>query len=147
MAKDTLGKSDPYVVLRLGNQSKMTSVKSNTLDPVFGEDFAFVVEKIKQQVLDIQVFDKNMLTKQTLGTVSISAQDIAEAGINGLSQDYALRNVPTGKIHLSLRMIVGEVEVKVGEVEQGPIDGELRVTVLRGENLEAKDTNGFWIRL
>ncbi|KAJ4805682.1 Calcium-dependent lipid-binding (CaLB domain) family protein [Rhynchospora pubera] len=57
---DLLGKSDPYVKLKLSGErlrSKRTSIKMCNLNPEWNENFKFVVKDPKTQVLELHVFD------------------------------------------------------------------------------------------
>jgi Ca2+-dependent lipid-binding protein len=57
---DLLGKSDPYVKLRLSGErlpSKKTSVKMSNLNPEWNEHFRLVVKDPETQVLELQMFD------------------------------------------------------------------------------------------
>lgn len=58
--KDLLGKSDPYVKLKLTEEklpSKKTAVKHNNLNPEWNEEFRLVVKDPNSQALEILVFD------------------------------------------------------------------------------------------
>lgn len=57
---DLLGKSDPYVKMRLSGErlpSKKTSVKMSNLNPEWNEQFKFVVKDPNTQVLELHMFD------------------------------------------------------------------------------------------
>jgi len=58
--KDLLGKSDPYVKLKMSDNklpSKKTTVKRSNLNPEWNEDFKFVVTDPETQALEVNVFD------------------------------------------------------------------------------------------
>ncbi|ONM61284.1 Synaptotagmin-2 [Zea mays] len=58
--KDLLGKSDPYVKLKMSDDklpSKKTTVKRSNLNPEWNEDFKFVVTDPENQALEVDVFD------------------------------------------------------------------------------------------
>lgn len=58
--KDLMGKSDPYVKLKLTDDklpSKKTHVKHNNLNPEWNEEFKIVVKDPESQALEINVFD------------------------------------------------------------------------------------------
>ncbi|XP_020586414.1 synaptotagmin-2 [Phalaenopsis equestris] len=58
--KDLLGKSDPYVKLKLTEEklpSKKTKVKHNNLNPEWNEEFRLVVKDPNSQALELLVFD------------------------------------------------------------------------------------------
>ncbi|KAG2608062.1 synaptotagmin-3-like isoform X1 [Panicum virgatum] len=57
---DLLGKSDPYVKMRLSGErlpSKKTSVKMSNLNPEWNEHFRFIVKDPDTQVLELHMFD------------------------------------------------------------------------------------------
>lgn len=57
---DILGKSDPYVKLKLTGdklQSRKTTVKMNNLNPEWNEAFNFVVKDPGSQVLELYAYD------------------------------------------------------------------------------------------
>jgi|EP01046_Picozoa_sp_COSAG06_P003131 hypothetical protein len=62
LAADTNGKSDPYVKLTMGDQSKQTKVQSKTLDPVFSESFTFDIQADADSwLLTLEVYDKDKM--------------------------------------------------------------------------------------
>eukprot|EP00262_Sarcandra_glabra_P006224 TRINITY_DN1834_c0_g1_i1.p1 TRINITY_DN1834_c0_g1~~TRINITY_DN1834_c0_g1_i1.p1 ORF type:complete len:487 (-),score=102.01 TRINITY_DN1834_c0_g1_i1:223-1683(-) len=64
--KDLLGKSDPYVKLRLTEDklpSKKTTVKHSNLNPEWNEQFNIVVKDTESQALEINVYDWEQVGK------------------------------------------------------------------------------------
>lgn len=64
--KDLLGKSDPFVKVKLTGEklpSKKTRVKSNNLNPEWNEEFKIVVKDPESQALEISVFDHEQVGK------------------------------------------------------------------------------------
>ncbi|RCV32002.1 hypothetical protein SETIT_6G223000v2 [Setaria italica] len=64
--KDLLGKSDPYVKLKMSDDklpSKKTTVKRSNLNPEWNEDFKFVVTDPETQALEFNVFDWEQVGK------------------------------------------------------------------------------------
>lgn len=58
--KDLLGKSDPYVKLKLTEEklsTKKTTVKHSNLNPEWNEEFSFVVKDPNTQALEMIVYD------------------------------------------------------------------------------------------
>lgn len=58
--KDLLGKSDPYVKLKLSDDnlpSKKTTVKRSNLNPEWNEEFKLVVKEPESQALELSVYD------------------------------------------------------------------------------------------
>lgn len=64
--KDLLGKSDPYVKLKLTEEklpSKKTEVKRSNLNPEWNEDFKLVVKDPESQALELTVYDWEQVGK------------------------------------------------------------------------------------
>lgn len=58
--KDIMGKSDPFVKLKLTEEklpSKKTTVKHNNLNPEWNEEFKIVVKDPESQALELAVYD------------------------------------------------------------------------------------------
>jgi Ca2+-dependent lipid-binding protein len=58
--KDFMGKSDPYVKLKLTEDampSKKTSVKRSNLNPEWNEEFRLIVNDPESQALELIVYD------------------------------------------------------------------------------------------
>ena len=53
------GQSDPYVVLAIGAKKFRSQTVKKTVNPVFGESWESVVEIVKSQSLDIEVWDQD----------------------------------------------------------------------------------------
>lgn len=56
-AHDLNGKNDPYVKLRLGQQTAVTRVQLGTNSPVWNEHFVFGVSSVEAQQLHLMVYD------------------------------------------------------------------------------------------
>ncbi|EEF28983.1 protein C2-DOMAIN ABA-RELATED 11 [Ricinus communis] len=71
--------SDPYVVVKLGNQTLKTKVINSCLNPVWNEELSFsLTEPIG--VLSLEVFDKDRFkADDKMGHAHISLQPIASA--------------------------------------------------------------------
>lgn len=55
---DSSGTSDPYCILRMGEQEVLTKPQRNTLNPIWEETFTFPI-KAASDVLEIIVMDKD----------------------------------------------------------------------------------------
>ncbi|WOL19190.1 protein C2-DOMAIN ABA-RELATED 11 [Canna indica] len=53
--------SDPYVVVKLGNQAAKTKVVKSCLNPVWNDEFSFNIKE-RFGVLELEVFDRNRFT-------------------------------------------------------------------------------------
>lgn len=72
--KDVFSKSDPYVTVGLGKEllpPKKTTVKMDTLDPVWHEDFKLTVKDPDTQILELHLYDWEKVR------ISISSDTIA----------------------------------------------------------------------
>eukprot|EP00127_Corallochytrium_limacisporum_P002804 Clim_evm17s141 gene=Clim_evmTU17s141 len=70
--------SDPYVTVHVGRTRRIkTSVKSNTLTPVWNERFSFPVLAESSELL-VQVKDKDLVGMQLLGSVAIPAYRLVQ---------------------------------------------------------------------
>ncbi|KAK9133986.1 hypothetical protein Scep_013514 [Stephania cephalantha] len=71
--------SDPYVVLKLDNQVVKTKVISNSLNPVWNEEFTFSITE-PVGVLNLEVFDKDRFkADDEMGYARIGLQQIVSA--------------------------------------------------------------------
>jgi Ca2+-dependent lipid-binding protein len=83
---DGLGKSDPYVTFYLekdkllfdkGFGKQTSSKKRNTLNPVYGETFAFSqVDSMKNMVLYIKILDDDTGLDDRLGKATVQLEDL-----------------------------------------------------------------------
>ncbi|KAJ8620123.1 hypothetical protein MRB53_028652 [Persea americana] len=71
--------NDPYVVLKLGNQTAKTKVINSCLNPVWNEEFTFFVME-PPGVLNLEVFDKDRFkADDKMGRAHLNIQAIASA--------------------------------------------------------------------
>jgi hypothetical protein len=75
---DTLGKSDPDAVLQLiGSQSTFkTAAKSNTLTPVWNEQFRFSVYNTSRQALSILLRDQDVALDEDMARLELALAQI-----------------------------------------------------------------------
>lgn len=72
--KDLLGKSDPYVKLKLADDnlpSKKTTVKRSNLNPEWNEEFKLVVKDPESQALELSVYDWEQVCLCTISLWSV----------------------------------------------------------------------------
>ncbi|XP_078173264.1 synaptotagmin-1-like isoform X2 [Carex rostrata] len=78
--KDLLGKSDPFVKLKMADDklpSKKTQVKKNNLNPEWNEEFKITVTDPKTQVLEVNVYDWEQVGKnERMGTNMVPLKDL-----------------------------------------------------------------------
>uniref|UniRef100_A0A0E0MK10 C2 domain-containing protein n=1 Tax=Oryza punctata TaxID=4537 RepID=A0A0E0MK10_ORYPU len=89
--KDFLGKSDPYVKLKLTEEklpSKKTSVKRSNLNPEWNEDFKLVVKDPESQALELTVYDWEQVGKHDkIGMNVIPLKDLIPDEAKSLTLD------------------------------------------------------------
>ncbi|CDP04538.1 unnamed protein product [Coffea canephora] len=71
--------SDPYVLLKLGNQTAKTKVINSCLNPVWNEEFSFTFSE-PVGVLKLEVFDKDRFkSDDKMGHAELSLQPLVAA--------------------------------------------------------------------
>ncbi|KAJ4805622.1 Calcium-dependent lipid-binding (CaLB domain) family protein [Rhynchospora pubera] len=94
--KDFMGKSDPYVKLKLtedGMPSKKTTVKRNNLNPEWNEDFKLIVKDPESQALELIVYDWEQVGKHDkIGMNVIPLKDLTPEETKSLTLDL-LKNM------------------------------------------------------
>ncbi|KAH0793633.1 C2 domain containing protein [Histomonas meleagridis] len=100
-AADANGKSDPYVIVKLGNEQRKTKPIQNTLSPVWNEEMHFVPVTPDQEI-SFQVMDEDILKDDKLGRVVVKLSDLKVGQI--LEKDYKLEDVKTGMMTIVLHL-------------------------------------------
>ncbi|KAM1033683.1 hypothetical protein ACFX13_037963 [Malus domestica] len=111
--------SDPYVVVKLGNQEAKTKVINSCLNPVWNEELSFFLKE-PIEVLSLEVFDKDFLkTDDKMGHAHLSLQPIVSA-----ARLRQILRVSSGET--TLRKVVPDGEnCLVGESSIACVDGEV----------------------
>lgn len=94
---DIFGLTDPYVKLFVQPKMKTrTSVKPNTLNPVWDENFEFIIHSKEHQRLSLQIYDSDVLrTDDLIGTIEV---DLGELDLHpGESKELTLSVPRVGK--------------------------------------------------
>lgn len=69
LARDRNGRSDPYVKLRLGRQKRKSSTRYNTVQPVWEEEFEFIVgeeQLLANQAIQVDVWDRDPFNQKDI---------------------------------------------------------------------------------
>ncbi|KAM9709258.1 extended synaptotagmin-3 isoform 2-T2 [Menidia menidia] len=109
LAKDTYmmglkkGKSDPYVLLRVGNKQFKSKTIQNTLAPKWNEVYEFVVHEAPGQELEMDLFDEDTDKDDFLGTYSLDLGDVKRE--KEMDQWFPLEDVEHGEVHLKLQWL------------------------------------------
>lgn len=104
-AMDRNGFSDPFCIVSMnGKKVFTTSVKKKTLFPKWNE---MVTLEMKQDdtTLTIDVFDKDMISKDFLGKVTLTGEKLKELSVKGTADWFQLERTKTGKIQLKCQVI------------------------------------------
>uniref|UniRef100_A0A8D1MK46 Extended synaptotagmin-2 n=1 Tax=Sus scrofa TaxID=9823 RepID=A0A8D1MK46_PIG len=97
------GKSDPYGVLRVGNQIFQSKVIKESLSPKWNEVYEALVYEHPGQELEIELFDEDPDKDDFLGSLMIDLIEVEKERL--LDEWFALDEVPKGKLHLKLEWL------------------------------------------
>ncbi|XP_020230748.1 protein C2-DOMAIN ABA-RELATED 11 [Cajanus cajan] len=133
--------SDPYVVVKLGNQTAKTKVINCCLNPVWNEELNFILTETEPlRVLNLEVFDKDLWkADDKMGNTCINLQPLISASrlrdiLKVFSGETTLRKVtPDSENCLaresSINCVNGEVVQNVWLRLRGVESGELQLTI------------------
>ncbi|XP_042458269.1 synaptotagmin-2-like [Zingiber officinale] len=164
--KDLIGKSDPYVKLKLSDDklpSKKTSVKHNNLNPEWNEEFKFVIKDPENQHVELNVFDWEQVGKHNkMGMNIIRLKDLTPNESKTLTLDL-LKNLEAESDKSYGQLIVellykpfkeDEIPQDVGDKEaQKPHDdtpsggGLFVVIVHEAQDLEGKHHTNPYVQI
>ncbi|CAA0838431.1 Synaptotagmin-4 [Striga hermonthica] len=102
-AKDILGKSDPFVVLRMkkSEQTYKTRVLNDTLNPVWNQTFDFVVEDGLHELLILEVYDHDTFGKEKMGRCIMT---LTRAILEGeFTNSFHIEGTDSGRLNLSIK--------------------------------------------
>uniref|UniRef100_A0A8C4QXC6 Extended synaptotagmin 2 n=1 Tax=Eptatretus burgeri TaxID=7764 RepID=A0A8C4QXC6_EPTBU len=97
------GKSDPYAVLRLGNQVYKSKVINKTLHPQWKEVYEAIVHEVPGQMLSISVFDQDPDEDDFLGRVLVDLNVVKVQ--RDVDQWFFLEESGSGEVHLKLQWL------------------------------------------
>ncbi|XP_077237602.1 calcium-dependent lipid-binding (CaLB domain) family protein [Tasmannia lanceolata] len=132
--------SDPYVVIKLGNQTAKTKVINSCLNPVWNEELCLSVTE-PVGVLKLEVFDKDRFkADDKMGHAYINLQPLALAArlrrvLQGSAGETKIRNVVPDSDNCLLRdsfvkcvngEIVQDVWLRLCDVESGELELKLK---------------------
>ncbi|KAK9084603.1 hypothetical protein Sjap_025014 [Stephania japonica] len=132
--------SDPYVVVKLDNQTAKTKVINNCLNPVWNEEITLSVTE-PVGVLNLSVFDKDLFkADDKMGFAHLSLQPIASAArlrrfVQSSAGETKIRTVVPGRDNCLVKdscvccvdgEIVQSVWLRLNKVETGEIELKLK---------------------
>ncbi|CAI9087109.1 OLC1v1021101C1 [Oldenlandia corymbosa var. corymbosa] len=142
-----LKSSDPYVILKLGNQTAKTKVINSCLNPVWNEEFSFPFSEPVGS-LELEVFDKDRFkADDKMGHARISLQPLIAAArlkqilqVSGSEKGMTLRKVipesdnclagESTIISGNNNEVIQDVWLRLCEVESGEIEIKIKVVKL-----------------
>jgi len=114
-AKDLRGKSDPYVVVRFQDQEWTTRTCKKTLDPVWDEEMFLNIENSGDNMVYIQVFDKDKIGKdEKIGNFEVDIRKIKQTSLVHVWDQ--LNNCKSGKLQWSAEFIESQIDPEDQEV-------------------------------
>ncbi|XP_010639991.1 extended synaptotagmin-2 isoform X1 [Fukomys damarensis] len=97
------GKSDPYGIIRVGNQIFQSKVIKENLSPKWNEVYEALVYEHPGQELEIELFDEDPDKDDFLGSLMIDLTEVEKERL--LDEWFTLDEVPRGKLHLKLEWL------------------------------------------
>ncbi|KAI4296061.1 hypothetical protein L6164_036051 [Bauhinia variegata] len=138
--------SDPYVVVKLGNQTAKTKVINCCLNPVWNEELNFSLTE-SGGILNLEVFDKDLLkTDDKMGNAQLDLRPIVSATrlrdiLRVSSGETTLRKVAPNRENCLVRessincvngVVMQNVWLRLGGVESGEL--ELTIKLITPSN-------------
>ncbi|XP_073915949.1 extended synaptotagmin-2 isoform X3 [Castor canadensis] len=97
------GKSDPYGIIRVGNQIFQSKVIKENLSPKWNEVYEALVYEHPGQELEIELFDEDPDKDDFLGSLMIDLIEVEKERL--LDEWFTLDEVSKGKLHLKLEWL------------------------------------------
>ncbi|PIK58244.1 putative extended synaptotagmin-2 [Apostichopus japonicus] len=95
------GKSDPYALVSVGQQTFKTKVIDNTISPTWNQHFEAIVFEVFGQSIDVDLFDEDRSDKDDpLGSLSLDIFHLSKLG--QLDSWLPLEDIEHGDLHLHL---------------------------------------------
>uniref|UniRef100_A0A0B7ARF5 Uncharacterized protein n=1 Tax=Arion vulgaris TaxID=1028688 RepID=A0A0B7ARF5_9EUPU len=106
MAMDRNGFSDPFCVVSVkGKKVFTTTVKKKTLFPKWNETVTTEMSLLDSPSLTIDVFDKDVISKDFMGKLTLSIDQLKELSIKGTSDWFTLEKIKIGQLQLKCQVI------------------------------------------
>ncbi|XP_067864139.1 extended synaptotagmin-2-A-like isoform X2 [Heptranchias perlo] len=97
------GRSDPYGILRIGNQMFQSKTVKENLNPKWNEVYEALVYENPGQELEIELFDEDPDKDDFLGSLMIDLVEVQKEQL--VDQWFDLDEVSKGKLHLKLEWL------------------------------------------
>ncbi|XP_069770826.1 extended synaptotagmin-2-like isoform X2 [Narcine bancroftii] len=97
------GKSDPYGIVRIGNQIFQSKTIKENLNPKWNEVYEALIYENPGQLLEIELFDEDPDKDDFLGSLMIDLIEVQKEQL--IDQWFDLDEVSRGKLHLKLEWL------------------------------------------
>ncbi|XP_078281068.1 extended synaptotagmin-2-like isoform X2 [Rhinoraja longicauda] len=97
------GKSDPYGIIRIGNQMFQSKTIKETLNPKWNEVYEALIYETPGQLMEIELFDEDPDKDDFLGSLMIDLVEVQKEQL--IDQWFELDEVSRGKLHLKLEWL------------------------------------------
>ncbi|XP_077580687.1 extended synaptotagmin-2 [Stigmatopora nigra] len=141
------GKSDPYGVIRVGNQLFQSKVIHDTVNPKWNAVYEAEVMDPAGQNVEVQLYDEDTDKDDRLGSVTIDVGELAKE--RKVDEWFSLDDVATGKLHLRLEWLsllatpdkldqaLAAIRADRGKANEGPSSALLVVFLDSAKHLPA----------
>ncbi|XP_040290130.1 extended synaptotagmin-2 isoform X1 [Bufo bufo] len=97
------GKSDPYGVLRIGNQVFQSKVIKENLNPKWNEVYEALIYEHPGSELEVELFDEDTDKDDFLGNLVIDLTEVEKERV--VDEWFTLDEATTGRLHLKLEWL------------------------------------------
>ncbi|TSM60566.1 Extended synaptotagmin-3 [Bagarius yarrelli] len=102
------GKSDPYVVLIVGNQRMKTKTQKETLNPKWNEVYEFVIHEAPGQELEVELYDEDTDKDDFMGRFKLDFGTVKKA--REIDKWFPLEEAEKGKVHMKMQWLSLQTE-------------------------------------
>ncbi|XP_062862422.1 extended synaptotagmin-3 [Trichomycterus rosablanca] len=105
------GKSDPYAVLRVGNQRFRTKTVKETLNPRWNEVYEFIVHEAPGQELEVELFDKDTDKDDFMGRFKLDFGEVKKD--KEIKRWFPLQEIESGKVLMKLQWLSLQTDLEL----------------------------------
>ena len=126
-AMDVGGSSDPYAVLKLGNQEHKTRIVQKNLSPVWNEEFTLSVEEIYQPV-NVSVWDNDLIgADDMIGEVFVHLSEFVGRMQTQVWYDLKMGGRVRGQVLLSIMLTENRQAIVIVSISMFSVLSRVRV--------------------
>jgi Ca2+-dependent lipid-binding protein len=113
--KGIFGKSDPYALIKLGEQTFKTNTIKNNQNPEWNYDARFIITKDCPKDISLEVFDEDKGTDDTLGFKYINLEELLKTK-TVTNKWIPLEKCKTGKVLISANYLPSQTDEKLSPI-------------------------------